>query len=204
MVMSTIGKAILICILMLYVTSCNTVYTEKQTEALSRVVYATKDSLDAARIDLADQYAIEATRIVKPPKQRISVQTVYKKEQSAVVDAAKPTAMNNKRVIIIPEKYKQDLVVVVKSEDYQKLLLDKETLEQIEKENKDLIEAKKFVDEELIKQNEFRDQMVKDINALQKEIAEKNLAILHRNIIISGMVVVVGIGVFLKIKGILI
>ena len=40
----------------LFLVSC-TVYTEKQSEALSQSVYATKDSIDYARIDLDDSYS---------------------------------------------------------------------------------------------------------------------------------------------------
>ena len=121
----------------MFSTSC-TIYTEKQSEALSRTVYATKDSIDAARIDLADKYANESTRIVKPPKKRIDVQPVYKKNIDNISSQSKvrPTVINKQRVVIIPEKYRNDTVVVVSSEEYQQLLKDKETYEQIEKDNK--------------------------------------------------------------------
>ena len=64
-------------ILSLFLFGC-TVYTEKQSNALSQTVYATKDSLEAARIDLADSYINEAVKIVKPPKKRIAVEAIYK------------------------------------------------------------------------------------------------------------------------------
>lgn len=195
-------KAVLICFLLLYSPSCS-VYTEKQSEALSKVVYASKDSIDAARIDLADYYVTEATRIIRPPKQRIEVQPIYKKEESAVISSTKPTTLSSKRVVVIPEKYRNDLVVVVKSEDYQKLLADKDILEQFKRDNAELLEAKKTVDEELIKQAEYKDQIIKDINNLQKQIAEKDLKILQRNIVILGLFAVVGVGVYLKVKQIL-
>lgn len=199
--MNSIFKFGLFVVLFLYGPSC-TVYTEKQTEALSKVVYASKDSINAARIDLADQYITEATRIVKPPKQRIEIQSVYKKETTNTKD--KPTILvSEKRVVIIPEKYKQDLVIVVGSEEYQKLLADKETYEQIKKDNDELLEAKKTVDDELIRQSEFRDKMVKDLNVMQRKIAEKDLIILHRDIMIVCLLATFGAGIYFKLKGII-
>ena len=188
----------------LFLNSC-TVYTEKQSEALSRSVYATKDSLENARLDLADNYVNESTRIVKPPKKRIDIQPVYKKTIDTISSQSKikPTIINKQRVLIIPEKYKNDTVVVVSSEEYQQLLKDKETYEQIQKDNKTLTETKKLVDEELIRQMEFNDKMIKDLNIMQKKLVEKDLAILQRNIIIVLLLSSIGGATYLRIKGIL-
>jgi uncharacterized protein YgbK (DUF1537 family) len=57
-------------------SSC-TVYTEKQSEAVSQSVYATKDSIDNARIDLAEEYINQAVKLIKPPKNRIDIQPIY-------------------------------------------------------------------------------------------------------------------------------
>ena len=197
-------KLLLFSFILLTLNSC-TVYTEKQSEALSRSVYATKDSLDTARIDLADQYANESTRLVKPPKNRINILPVYKKNIDNITSDSKvkPTIVNKQRVIMVPEKYKNDTLVVVSSEEYQLLLKDKETYAQIEKDNAQLLESKKEVDEELIKQNEFRDKMVKDLNEMQRKLVEKDLAILQRNIIIVSLLCAIGAGIYLRIKGIL-
>jgi len=188
----------------LLLTSC-TVYTEKQSEALSRSVYATKDSLDNARLDLADNYINETTRIVKPPKKRIDIKPVYKKTIDTISSQSKlsPTIINKQRVLIIPEKYKNDTVVVVSSEEYQQLLKDKETYEQIEKDNKILIETKQLVDQELIRQMEYNEKMVKDLNIMQKKLVEKDLAILKRNIIIVVLLASIVGATYLRIKGIL-
>lgn len=202
MVMSAIGKAIFFCIILLYGTSCSTVYTEKQTEALSRVVYATKDSLDAARIDLADSYSTEATRIVKPPKDRIEIATIYEKT-SAVIKPGTINSDSKQRVVVIPSKYKNDLVIVVSSAEYDKLLNDKEAFEQFKIDHEMLAKAKGEVDEELTKQAEYRDQMIKDLNSMQKVIAEKNLALLKARGMIAGLVLAIVAGIYLRMKGIL-
>jgi hypothetical protein len=204
---------LLLSFFVLFFSSC-TVYTEKQSEALSRSVYATRDSLDVARIDLADKYVDESTRIVKPPKKRIQVNGIYKNLESekplkrnieTIGSGSKvnPTIINKQRVLIIPEKYKNDTVVVVSSEEYQQLLKDKEIYAQIEKDNVNLIETKKLVDEELIRQMEYNDKMIKDLNIMQKKLIEKDLAILQRNVVIVILLLTIGGATYLRIKGIL-
>jgi hypothetical protein len=185
-------------------SSC-TVYTEKQSEALSRSVYATKDSIEAARIDLADKYVAEASRIVKPPKSRIDIQPVYKKTIDVITSSSKhsPTIVNKQRVVIVPEKYRNDTIVVVSSQEYEQLLKDKETFSQIQKDNVNLIETKKVVDQELIRQMEYGDKMIKDLNIMQKKLVEKDLAILQRNILIVILLLLMGGATYLRIKGIL-
>jgi hypothetical protein len=197
-------KFFYILILCIFVSSC-TIYTEKQSEALSRSVYATKDSLDNARLDLADTYSNETIRLVRPPKQRIDIKPVYKKniDNISSQSTVKPTIINKQRVLIIPEKYRNDTVIVVSSEEYQQLLKDKETYEQIEKDNFSLVETKKLIDQELIRQMEYNDKMIKDLNIIQRKLVEKDLAILHRNILIVILLMTIGGATYLRIKGIL-
>lgn len=197
-------KLLLFCFILLSLNSC-TVYTEKQSEALSKSVYATKDSLDNARIDLADHYANESTRLVRPPKKRIDIQPIYKKNIDNITSSSKvtPTVINKQRVIVVPEKYKNDTLVVVSSEEYQQLLKDKETYAQIEKDNANLIETKNAVDQELIRQMEYNDKMIKDLNQMQRKLVEKDLAILQRNVAIIFLLVIITGATYLRIKGIL-
>ena len=188
--------------------SC-TVYTDKQTEALSKVVYASKDSMEAARIDLADKYVTETTRLVRPPKNRIKIESIYQKsiqqhiETIASSSNREPIPINKQRMVIIPEKYRADTVVVVSTEEYQRLLKDKETFAQIQRDNEGLAEAKQTVDNELIRQLENRDKMINDLNIMQKKLVEKDLAILQRNIIIVFLISAIGGATYLRIKGIL-
>lgn len=190
-----------------FLTSC-TIYTEKQSEALSKVVYASKDSMEAARIDLADKYITETTRIVKPPKNRILIDAVYKKIDRNIDTVSSSSKydtipVSKQRTVIIPDKYRNDTVVVVNTEQYEQLLKDKDTFAQIQKDTIGLIEAKKQVDEELIRQLENKDKMIIDLNIMQKKLVEKDLAILQKNIIIIGLLAAIGGATYLRIKGIL-
>jgi hypothetical protein len=188
----------------LFFSSC-TVYTEKQSEALSRTVYATKDSFDHARLDLAEIYSVESTRLVKPPKKRIDIKPVYKKNIDVLASQNKksPQFIDKQRVVIIPEKYKSDTVVVVNSKEYENLLKEKEIYEQMKKDLDELSFARSQVDEELIRQMEYKDKMIKDLNIMQKKLVEKDLAILQRNIIIVGLIILIAAAIYLRIKGVL-
>lgn len=200
------NKAFIIFLLIFsfFLNSC-TVYTEKQSEAISQTVYATKDSLEKARFDLADEFSAMSTRLIKPPKKRIAVESVYKKNIDIIASQNKktPTYANKQRILIIPEKFKNDTVIVVSSIEYEQLLKDKEVFAQIEKDNKSLIETRKVVDEELIKQIEYNDKMVKDLNIMQRKLVEKDLAIWQRNITIFILFLFIGIAGYLRIKGVL-
>ena len=195
-------------LLCIFASSC-TVYTEKQSEALSKVVYASKDSMESARIDLADKYITETTRLVRPPKNRIKIESVYQKSVQQHIETLgsssnrEPIPVNKQRMVIIPEKYRSDTVVVVSTDEYQRLLKDKETFAQIQRDNEGLSEAKDLVDSELIRQMDNRDKMINDLNAMQKKLVEKDLAILQRNIIIIGLLAAIGGATYLRIKGIL-
>jgi subtilase family serine protease len=206
---TTTTAKIIICFAIFICSGC-TIYTEKQSEALSRVVYASKDSMDAARIDLADKYVTETTRIVKPPKNRIKISSVYQKSSQQHINVIssssakqEPVSITKQRTVIIPEKYRADTVVVVSTEEYQQLLKDKETFAQIQREDESLIEAKQMVDNELIRQSENRDKVIADLNIMQKKLVEKDLAILQRNVIIALLVAAIGGATYLRIKGIL-
>ena len=194
--------------LIILLTSC-TVYTEKQSEALSKVVYASKDSMESARIDLADKYITETTRLVRPPKNRIKIESIYQKSVQQHINTISSSSkndsipINKQRMIIIPEKYRADTVVVVSTDEYQKLLNDKETFAQIQRDNEGLSEAKQSVDAELIRQMENRDKMINDLNIMQKKLVEKDLAILQRNIVILLLLTIMGGATYLRIKGIL-
>jgi hypothetical protein len=185
------NKFVLVVLALISLNSC-TVYTEKQSEALSRNVYATKDSLDVARIDLADSYINEATKLVKPPKSRVEINGIYQT----------PVETENKsRIVIVPEKYKNDKVIVVGSADYDKLMQDKAIASQLKKDNETLTKVKQETDKELAKQLEYASKMVKDLNIMQKKLVEKDLAILWRNIIIVVLTGILGLLVYLRFKG---
>jgi len=208
-------KALILAIFCVVLTSC-TVYTEKQSQALSRSIYATRDSLDQARIDLADYYSQESTRVVKPPKERIKIQPVFQNlpKETLPILSSSPSSLNlnttnstigieKGRVLIIPEKYKNDQVVVVLSREYEELLKDKKINKQLQLDYENLTKFKTEVDQELNKQEQYNNKMIQDLNKMQKQLVEKDLAILQRNVIIAILLATIAGGIYLRIKGVL-
>jgi len=186
----------LLIFLTLLVTSC-TYYTEKQSEALSQNVYATNDSVNKGRIDLAYYYSAETTKLVKLPKHRIPVQSVV--EAKNAIKGASST--DTTRVVLIPKQFKDDRVVVVDTADYQTLLKDRDTAKQLKADNDNLKKASIETDKEVVRQKDMNNKMVKDLNHLQQEIYKKDLAILWRNIIIFTLFALIGVYIYLRANG---
>jgi len=183
-------------------SGCTTTkYVEKQSEELSQAVYATKDSLDNARLDLAEMYSVKATRIVVPPKNRIKIDPIIK---------TKKGGNQTERVLIIPNSNKNDRVIVVGSPEYNELLLDKRISEQLKLDVYNWTEYSKELDRKLTEQYQINNEMIVKIQDLEKQILtkdkkllQKDLAILWRNIVILSLLGMMGVAVYLRIKGIL-
>jgi len=182
--------------LTIFLVSC-TVYTEKQSEALSRNVYATNDSVNKGRIDLAYYYSDQTTRLVKIPKHRIQVQSVY--QAGEVVKNSKNAEKT--QVVLVPDQFKNSKVIVVGSEDYSTLLKDRDTKNQLTKDNANLIKDKKIVDEELALQKTNQSKILDKLNADEKLLIKKDLQLLWRNIIIIGLLVLIGVYFYAKSNG---
>ena len=179
----------------LFITSC-TVYTEKQSEAVSQNVYATNESLGKARVDLAYFYSNETTKFIKPPKRPIKINSIY--EAGSVIK--NEPAGERTRVVIVPDSYKNDKVVVVGSADYQELLKDRETKRILEQDNKNKELQLIANNKELTKQKEMQDKMVKDLNYYQKEVYKLRLRCLWLSITIVGLLVLIGGYIYMRMN----
>jgi hypothetical protein len=182
---------LLVCIL----TSCApTRYIPKDSEPLSKAVYATSDSIDLGRIDLADQYAKQAKTLVDPPKSPLVIKPMISKATSSDV---------GKNVIVVPPSLKGMEIVVVGSEEYKKLLEIKENAQQLQVEFENLQKEKEEVYKALVEQRDAKSQLLRDYDKLVLDLKDKQLALLKRNVIIGGFVLLIGLYIFLKIKGLL-
>jgi hypothetical protein len=182
--------------LTLLLVSC-TVYTEKQSEALSQNVYATNDSVNKGRVDLAYYYSDQTTRLVKIPKHRIQIQSVYE-----AGDVVKNTKQGEKtQVILVPKQYQNTKVVVVDSTDYDNLLKDKAIKDQLTKDNVNLSKDKINTDKEIAKQKDMNDKMVNDLNNYKALVVKKDLAILWRNCIIIALMALIALYFYAKANG---
>lgn len=215
--MKNLAKFVFLAAFVANIFSGCTLYTEKQSESLSQAAYATKDSIDCGRFDLADSYSTEVTRIVRPPKKRIEVLPLYKENKQTNVSSSgsleknnsafKPTAQtetkSSSRTVVIPPRFGNDPVLVVGTEEYEQLLRDNRIAAQLKSDYDNLKNLKVNLDAELQKQYQMRDRMVEDLIHLQKKLVEKDLEILRRNILITCLISVLGVGIYLRIKRIL-
>jgi len=160
-------------IALFFINGC-TIYTEKQSEALSQNVYATNDALDKARVDLAWFYSNESTKFIKIPKSRIVINSIYESNNAS----NKQTVESKTRVVVVPSQYRNDKVVVVGSEEYQNLLKDREIKKQLEKDNTNMSNQLKINEQELLKQQNMHDKLVQDLNHLQSRVYKKDAIIL--------------------------
>lgn len=195
-------KYLLSIILIIFLTGCATKikYVEKQSEELSQAVYGTKDSIDVARIDLAEKYINQASRLVAPPKNRVKVEAIVKSKNKKETE----------RVLILPNSNKKDKVIFVDSPEYLELAKDSRIAQQLKLELQNWQLYTKEVDRKLTEQYEIQNEMIVRIQDLEKQVLEKDkkllrkdIAIIWRNIVIVSLIGVIGVGVYLRIKGVL-
>lgn len=169
-------KFILCCLVFLTFTGCGTYYLEKNSEALSQAVYASKDSIEVARLDLTDMYVSQAARIIVPPKHRITISAVYKK---GTVGTSTLASSNSKgqRILVVPEKYKNDKVVVVNSQEYAELLKAVEINAQLEKDKLNLKEHIVVVDTQLANNEKITNELILSNQKLKEDVSKKETTI---------------------------
>lgn len=206
-----------------------TVYTEKRSEALSQAVYATAEGIQNGRFEKAYSFAEQAKRLAYVPKNPIPVPpliTSSTKKVTAVNSTVEPGGANKTNSkptigtsiittttendqeetalrLVIPEFLKHAKIIIENSEEWNELLKTKEFKEFLEKDNKRLEKLIKDINEELERQQRYNNQMVEDLNRYQKAVLEKDLLITRLYIIIAILLLSIGGGIYLRIKGIL-
>lgn len=219
---------LIIFLLVLFLPSC-TVYTEKRSEALSQAVFATADSINVARFDLSYKYAEQAKRLAYPPKKQILVSPIITKNVKQIESTNKTVKIKsgtsnigvgskvNTNIIkvtsekedehtlrlVIPESLKHSKLLIENSEEWNEMVKAKEFAKQLETDKQNLQKLTSDIDAELQKQYQMNSKMVEDLNKLQKQVLAKDLLILKLYIAIVGLILMLGGGVYLRMKGIL-
>ena len=201
--------------LVLFLPSC-TVYTERRSEALSQAVFATADSISGARFDLSYKYAEQAKRLAYAPKKPIEVSRIFTKESvklnenktSLVQPSIVSATLDNKEQrpvlrLVVPEFLKHTKLLIENSEEWNDMVKTKEFVKQLELDKRNLQKLTSDIDAELQKQYQMNSKMVEDLNKLQKQVLAKDLLILKLYIVIVGLILTLGGGVYLRMKGIL-
>ena len=184
-------RTILCLLVPLFLSGCVT-FSEKNSEALSVAVYATKDSIDNSRVDLAEKYSNEATRLVSPPKKRVEIKAIVEKHD---------------RKTIVPISYRKDEVISVGSERFDQLSKDAEIAKQLEADKVTLQATITEVDNQLKEQYKINNEMILALNAQREEIlrrdktiVQKELMIVRLWIFITVLILAIGGYTYIKIK----
>lgn len=184
--------------LFLSLPGCGTFYLEKNSEALSQAVYASKDSIEVARLDLTDMYVTQAARIVVPPKHKIEIKPIYNKSTTSSVKSS-TVSTNNKdqRVLIVPEKYKNDKIVIVNTTEYNELLKVAEINTQLQKDNANLKDHITLVDQQIAYNSQITNELILKNQQLKESVLQKEKIISDKNSIIfklwTGLVTLIGL-----------
>jgi hypothetical protein len=187
-------KRVFLLLTFLLISCAPTRYIAKDSEPLSQAVYATSESIEKGRIDLADQYAKNAKMLVNPPKNPFTVKAIISKAKDKDV---------GKSVVVVPSYLNGMDVIVVGSEQYKKLLEIKENAALLRVEYENLQKERDEVYRVLVEQREAKSQLLEDYDKLVLDLKDKQLALMNRNVIIGVLGLVIGLYVFLKSKGIL-
>lgn len=182
----------------LLLTGCLPNFIERQSEPLKQAVYGVNDSLAEARIDLAWFYSNQATRLVEPPKNRVVIKSLVRKE---VIDSTgkKVTLVDGTRILVLPEQYSKDEAIIVNTKAYNELLKDKSVIEQLTKEKKEQSIFISDVSKQIEKNKEINDKLLKSYTEAQTLIAKKDATIWHRNAIIAILLLLIGSYIALRV-----
>lgn len=175
----------LLLLFVLLIAGCNSVPVITQSSQVSTTAAAIKDSFEAARIDLADKYASALELLITPPEKRIEIKPIYK---------------DGNRVAVIPEKYRADNVVVVGTLEWNNLLKVKEVASQLALDVTNLNGELEKVREELIQQQQIKQDLAENNIKLTKENQEARAALFKRTAYLVGLLSLIGIYIYLKIS----
>jgi len=127
----------------LLLTNCATPVAQRERQAISKGVYATKDSIDVSRYDLAKSYINETTRLVPPPdpKDRIKIPP-FKTGQKGEPEI---------QYVVLPPNEQQKHIIVLNSPEYNQILEANKQLQASEKKAQDTLEQVKKANDKIIK-----------------------------------------------------
>lgn len=145
--------------LIFLITGCaQTLYVEKQSEIASQGVYGIPSAIDNGRIDKADSISQSLKTLYSAPKNPIV--------SNPIIDSK--TGLND---IILPSRL-NGKVIVIGSNEYKELLMDKNINKELASDNKDLTNYKNSVDKQKIVNDQVQDKILKDLKTAQKEVME--------------------------------
>ena len=112
-------KSILLIIAILYVSGCGVYYSTKDSQTISRGVYAASSATDNSRFDLTKKYLDETKKVVIPPKKPIKITQISQTKTDS-------KGVQTKEVVTILPETAQGDVVKVNSAEFADLLKDRD------------------------------------------------------------------------------
>jgi hypothetical protein len=155
-------KWLLLALTSILLVACGTQYLEKNSNALSEGVSA-DDSMNANRFDLAKKYVQQIKRLVLPPKKKLNVESVVSRD-------------GTRKYVILP-KDTEGQVVVVGSKEYDVLLKTKDLASKLTNSYTALEKYNKDIEEQLRKEKDITNKLIKDNHELTVAIEEKDKVI---------------------------
>lgn len=188
-------KRVLFFLLLLLISGCRSSFHSQYSERTSQMVYATKDSIEAARIDLAKEYAEQSTRLIIPPKERIHIPPIYK--------PSKNKDKSSERVVIVPPDLGGQEIIVVGSAEYEELKNIKGVADQLTVDLKNLKIAKAQVDDELREEKERAQKIEKELKQANLKISDLRGSVWKLCCVVLTLLGLISVYFYLKLKGML-
>jgi hypothetical protein len=185
-------KSILLIIAILYVSGCGVYYSTKDSQTISRGVYAASSATDNSRFDLTKKYLDETKNIVVPPKKPIKITQISQTKTDA-------KGVKTKEVVTILPATAQGDVVKVNSAEFTALLKDRDARKAYEDGEKGWKNYSSEVEKKL--RDDAINEAKKD-SLIKKQIDQIKSLKFYRNLVLSivgGIILIIGIYVFLVI-----
>jgi CHAT domain-containing protein len=134
----------------LLLTNCAEPVAKQEQRAVSRGVYATKDSIDVSRYDLAKSYINETTRVVPPPDAKDRVKIPSFTTPGTKATKGQP-GTESQRYVVLPPNEQNTHVIVMNSPEYNQLLTNYSSLQESERTAWETVDKVRKADDKVIK-----------------------------------------------------
>jgi hypothetical protein len=130
---------------------------QKKTERVSQAVYATHESLEKSRIDLAKKYSDETIRLVAPPKKRLPISSI------TFTKIDPETRVEVKESIIVLPEASTGRSIRLNSEEFFELLKQKEIANAYEQGEKNWQKYSEQVTIQIEKEKQAKEKLAAEL-----------------------------------------
>lgn len=160
-------KILLIIIGSLLLTACGDNFIEKQSEASKECWFAAYDSAKAGRFDLVAKYLEQGIQLVGVPSKRIKI--------NGLIDP-----ITRVSYMVVGDEFANFKLIVVGSNDFNKLLQYKQIAAQYKNDNTNLQKTNKEIVVQAAINKQIQDELLKKYNQDEKELIEYHNSLEYR------------------------